>query len=59
MFSALVERVFLRIGSAESDEQLEKELARFLTPVILKLDSTEDGIRKKVIDITGLSLFFH
>ncbi|XP_052776475.1 LOW QUALITY PROTEIN: proteasome adapter and scaffold protein ECM29-like [Mya arenaria] len=49
--NALVERVFLRIGSAETDEQLESALARFLTPVLLKLDSKEDGVRKKVMEL--------
>ena len=48
IFSALVERVFLRIGSAETDEQLQAALSRFLPPVILKLDSKEEGVRKKV-----------
>jgi len=43
-----VERVFLRIGSAESDDQLEAALGRFLPPVLLKLDSKEDGVRTKV-----------
>ena len=48
MFTGLVERVFLRIGSAETDEQLEAALTKFLPPVILKLDSKEEGVRKKV-----------
>ncbi|XP_041357221.1 proteasome adapter and scaffold protein ECM29-like [Gigantopelta aegis] len=47
----LVERVFLRIGSAETDEQLEKALGKFLTPVLIKLNSQEDGIRKKVMEL--------
>ncbi len=46
--SVLLERVFLRIGSAETDEQLEATLAKFLTPVLLKLASQADGVRKKV-----------
>ena len=44
----LVERVFLRIGSAETDEQLESCLDRFLPPVLLKLNSSEEAVRKKV-----------
>ena len=48
LFAGLVERVFLRIGSAETDEQLQAALTRFLPAVILKLDSKEEGIRKKV-----------
>lgn len=43
-----MERVFLRIGSAETDDQLESALGRFLAPVLLKLDSKEEGVRKKV-----------
>lgn len=57
-FSALVERVFLRIGSAESDEQLEAALGRFLAPVLLKLDSKEEGVRKKVFRKTVFLLMF-
>jgi len=48
MWSVLLERVFLRLGSADTDEQLEAALARFLTPVLLKLASQTDGVRKKV-----------
>jgi len=44
----LLERVFLRLGSAETDEQLEASLAKFLAPVLLKLASQTDGVRKKV-----------
>lgn len=45
---ALVERVFLRIGAAETDEQLESFLSKFLAPVLLKLNSPEETVRKKV-----------
>jgi len=48
-YAVLLERVFLRLGSAESDEQLEAVLAKFLTPVLLKLASQTDGVRKKVL----------
>jgi len=48
LFSGLIERVFLRIGSAESDEQLQTALGKFLTPVILKLNSSDEAVRKKV-----------
>ena len=50
----LVERVFLRIGSAETDEQLENCLDRFLPPVLLKLNSSEEAVRKKVEKIVTL-----
>ncbi|KAL4235658.1 hypothetical protein ACF0H5_004053 [Mactra antiquata] len=49
--NTLIERVFLRIGSAETDEQLESCLGRFLTPILLKLDSKEEGVRKKVMEL--------
>jgi len=45
----LLERVFLRFGSAETDEQLEAAFTKFLCPVLLKLDSQTDGVRKKVV----------
>lgn len=48
LFSALLDRVFLRIGSAESDEQLQSAVSKFLPPVLLKLSSQQDGVRKKV-----------
>lgn len=47
----LVERVFLRIGSAETDDQLESCLDRFLPPVLLKLNSSEEAVRKKVMEL--------
>ncbi|XP_071444179.1 proteasome adapter and scaffold protein ECM29-like [Hetaerina americana] len=48
---ALLERVFLRIGSAETDEQLENAISKFLPPVLLKLSSQQDGVRKKVMEL--------
>lgn len=58
MFSALVERAFLRIGSTDSDEQLENALSKFLPPILLKLSSSQEGVRKKVTATShaGLSL---
>ncbi|KDR13581.1 proteasome-associated protein ECM29 homolog isoform X2 [Zootermopsis nevadensis] len=47
----LLERVFLRIGSAESDEQLQSAISKFLPPVLLKLSSQQDGVRKKVMEL--------
>ncbi|XP_064476674.1 proteasome adapter and scaffold protein ECM29-like [Ornithodoros turicata] len=47
----LVERVFLRIAAADTDEQLQNALARFLPPVLLKLSSPQDGVRKKVMEL--------
>lgn len=53
----LLERVFLRIGSADSDEQLEQSLNKFLPPVLLKLSSQQEEVRNKVrksVNGTGL-----
>ncbi|XP_023218643.1 proteasome-associated protein ECM29 homolog [Centruroides sculpturatus] len=49
--SVLLERVFLRIGSAETDEQLQNALTKFLPPVLLKLSSPQEHIRKKVMEL--------
>uniref|UniRef100_A0A8D8X2I5 Proteasome-associated protein ECM29 homolog n=1 Tax=Cacopsylla melanoneura TaxID=428564 RepID=A0A8D8X2I5_9HEMI len=47
----LLERVFLRIGSAETDEQLESMVSKFLPPVLLKLSSTHEEVKKKVLEL--------
>ncbi|KAK7866865.1 hypothetical protein R5R35_006031 [Gryllus longicercus] len=47
----LLERVFLRIGSADTDEQLQSAVSKFLPPVLLKLSSQQDGVRKKVMEL--------
>ncbi|KAJ8917780.1 hypothetical protein NQ315_010686 [Exocentrus adspersus] len=47
----LLERVFLRLGSAETDEQLQNVLCKFLPPVLLKLSSQQEGVRKKVMEL--------
>ena len=52
--AVLLERVFLRIGSTETDKQLETILNKFLTPVLLKLASQTDGVWKKVLIVTEL-----
>jgi len=49
--AALLERVFLRVGSADSDEQLESVIGKFLCPVLLKLSSDDETIRKKVMEL--------
>ena len=50
-FLVLIERVFLRLGSAETDAQLEASVRKFLPPVLLKLSSTQEGVRKKVMEL--------
>ncbi|XP_029040341.2 proteasome adapter and scaffold protein ECM29 isoform X1 [Osmia bicornis bicornis] len=47
----LLERVFLRLGSAETDEQLQASVCKFLPPVLLKLSSAQEGVRKKVMEL--------
>jgi len=49
--SVLLERVFLRLGSAETDEQLQASVCKFLPPVLLKLSSGQEGVRKKVMEL--------
>ncbi|XP_065581052.1 proteasome adapter and scaffold protein ECM29-like [Artemia franciscana] len=49
--NALLERILLLISMAETDEKLEILVSRFLLPVILKLDSQEEGVRKKVLEV--------
>ncbi|CAL7951979.1 unnamed protein product [Xylocopa violacea] len=47
----LLERVFFRLGSAETDEQLQASVCKFLPPVLLKLSSAQEGVRKKVMEL--------
>ncbi|KAJ8416439.1 hypothetical protein AAFF_G00357270 [Aldrovandia affinis] len=46
-----LERVFLRLGHAETDDQLQDIISKFLPPVLLKLSSTQEGVRKKVMEL--------
>lgn len=41
----------MRIGAAETDEQLEGYVNKFLIPVLLKLSSNNEGVRKKVMEL--------
>lgn len=47
----LLERVFLRLGSVETDEQLQAAICKFLPPVLLKLSSSQEAVRKKVMEL--------
>ena len=44
----LLERVFLKFVITETDEQLEKALFTFLTPVLLKVGSNNETVKNKV-----------
>ncbi|KAI9197483.1 proteasome stabiliser-domain-containing protein [Polychytrium aggregatum] len=48
---ALLETVELRLALADTDEKFEKNVATFLAPVILKLDSPNEAVRNKVMSI--------
>ncbi|KAM4809917.1 proteasome adapter and scaffold protein ECM29 [Rhinophrynus dorsalis] len=50
-FEDQLERVFLRLGHAETDEQLQSIISKFLPPVLLKLSSSQEGVRKKVMEL--------
>ncbi|XP_052840253.1 LOW QUALITY PROTEIN: proteasome-associated protein ECM29 homolog [Drosophila gunungcola] len=47
----LLERVLLRLGNADSDEKLEATVVKFLTPVILKMNSPHNAVRTKVVEV--------
>ncbi|XP_053690406.1 proteasome-associated protein ECM29 homolog [Sabethes cyaneus] len=47
----LLERVLLRLGCADTDEQLQNTVNKFLTPVLIKITSPHEGVRKKVMEI--------
>ena len=48
VFTELLERVFLRVASAETDEQLERTVATFLSPLLLKVASPHQEVKNKV-----------
>lgn len=43
--------MFLRVGSADTDEQLQNVVSKFLPPILLKLSSQQEGVRKKVMEL--------
>lgn len=47
----LLERVLFRLGTAETDEQLENAVVKFLTPVLLKITSQHENVRCKVMEV--------
>lgn len=48
VFLELLERVFLRVASAETDDQLEKSVKTFLCPLLLKVASPHQEVKNKV-----------
>ena len=49
--SDLLERVFLRLGHVDTDEKLEEFAKKFLTPVLLKLSSQNEDVKRKVLEL--------
>lgn len=47
----MLERVLLKLGLTDTDEQLEQQLNKFLGPVLLKIVSPSEEVRKKVMEI--------
>ncbi|XP_050523366.1 proteasome adapter and scaffold protein ECM29 isoform X2 [Daktulosphaira vitifoliae] len=47
----LLERVFYRIGSADTDEQLSACINNFLVPVLQKLSSSHESVKNKVVEL--------
>lgn len=40
----------LRLAVSETDAQLEKNVGNFLVPVLLKMSSSDEAVRRKVIE---------
>lgn len=57
VFTELLERAFLRVASAETDEQLERTVATFLSPLLLKVASPHQEVKNKVKK--GNQIIFH
>ncbi|KAL5241701.1 hypothetical protein ACI65C_009111 [Semiaphis heraclei] len=47
----LLERVFFRLGSADTDTQLSACINNFLVPVLQKLSSPHESVRNKVVEL--------
>lgn len=43
--------MLFRLGTADSDDQLENAVLKFLTPVLLKITSPNETVRCKVMEI--------
>jgi len=51
--NAHIEMVTLKIGLAETDEQLENIIIKFLAPILQKLNSNDPNLRSKVVTLLG------
>ena len=48
---ALLDRVFMRLATAETDEALTSAVGKYLPSCLLKLSSSQEGVRKKVLEL--------
>ena len=48
---ALVDKVLFKLATADTDEALETTLCKFLPSCLLKLSSSQEGVRKKVLEL--------
>lgn len=48
---AQLEKILFRFATSDTDEALEKTLAKHLVPSLLKLSSQEETVRKKVMEL--------
>ena len=46
-----IERVFLKLALIQTDEDLQKFLERFLAPLVIKLNSTDEQVHQKLIEL--------
>jgi proteasome component ECM29 len=49
--SELLDRVLLKFGLCDDDEQFQQQLNKFLSPVLLKIVSPREDVRRKVMEI--------
>ena len=47
----LLDRVFMRLASANTDEALASAVGKYLPSCLLKLSSAQEGVRKKVLEL--------
>lgn len=46
----LLDRILLKFGLCDDDQQFEKELKKFLSPVLVKITDPNENVRKKVME---------
>ena len=47
----LLDRVFMRLATAQTDEELTSAVGKYLSSCLLKLSSPQEGVRKKVLEL--------